>query len=46
MCGKGSNTTTNTSTSSADPQAAQAYRDLLTRAQGVAPLHIKPIRAS
>jgi len=36
MCGKGSNTTTNTSTSSADPQAAQAYRDLLTRAQGVA----------
>src|SRR5882724_5549723 len=36
MCGKGSNTTSNTSTSSADPQAAQLYRDLLTRAQGVA----------
>jgi hypothetical protein len=34
--GKGSNTTTTQSTSSADPQAAQAYRDLITRAQGVA----------
>lgn len=34
--GKGSNTTTNQSTSSADPQAAALYRDLLTRAQGVA----------
>lgn len=34
--GKGSNTTTTQSTSGADPQAAQAYRDLLSRAQGVA----------
>lgn len=34
--GKGSNTTSNTSTSSADPQAAALYRDILTRAQGVA----------
>lgn len=34
--GKGSNTTSSTSSSSADPQAAQLYRDLLTRAQGVA----------
>lgn len=34
--GKGSNTTTNSSTSSADPQAASLYRDILTRAQGVA----------
>lgn len=34
--GKGSQTTTNQTSSSADPQAAQAYRDLLTRAQGVA----------
>lgn len=36
MCGKGSQTTTNQTSSSADPQAAQAYRDLLSRAQGVA----------
>jgi hypothetical protein len=34
--GKGSNTTTSNTTSSPDPQAAQAYRDLLARAQGVA----------
>lgn len=34
--GKGSNTTSNTSTSSADPQAAQLYRDILSKAQGVA----------
>lgn len=36
MCGKGSQTTTNQTSSSADPQAAQSYRDLLSRAQGVA----------
>lgn len=36
MCGKGTNTTTNQTSSSADPQAAQSYRDLLQRAQGVA----------
>lgn len=36
MCGKGQNTTTNQTSSSADPQAAQSYRDLLQRAQGVA----------
>lgn len=34
--GKGSNTTTSTSTSRADPQAEAAYRDLITRAQGIA----------
>jgi hypothetical protein len=34
--GKGSNTTTSTTSSTPDPQAAAAYRDLLTRAQGVA----------
>ncbi|HLY88320.1 MAG TPA: tail fiber domain-containing protein [Acetobacteraceae bacterium] len=34
--GKGSQTTSTQSTSSADPQAAAAYRDLLTRASGVA----------
>jgi hypothetical protein len=34
--GKGSNTTSSSTTSSADPQAAQLYRDILTRAQGVA----------
>lgn len=34
--GKGSQTTTNQTSSSADPQAAQSYRDLLQRAQGVA----------
>lgn len=34
--GKGSATTTNQTSSSADPQAAQSYRDLLQRAQGVA----------
>lgn len=34
--GKGSNTTSTSSTSSADPQAAALYRDILTRAQGVA----------
>jgi hypothetical protein len=34
--GKGSNTTSSSSTSSADPQAAQLYRDILTRAQSVA----------
>ena len=34
--GKGSNTTSTSSTSSADPQAAQLYRDILSRAQGVA----------
>jgi hypothetical protein len=36
MCGKGQNTTTNTSTSSANPQAAQAYSALLNQAQGIA----------
>lgn len=34
--GKGSNTSTTSSTSAPDPQAAAAYRDLITRAQGVA----------
>jgi hypothetical protein len=34
--GKGSNTTTTNTTSSADPQAASLYRDILQRAQGVA----------
>jgi hypothetical protein len=34
--GKGSNTTTSTTSSSPDPQAAALYRDLLTRAQSVA----------
>ena len=34
--GKGSNVSSNNTTSSADPQAAQLYRDILTRAQGVA----------
>ncbi len=34
--GKGSNTTSTATTSSADPQAAQAYRDLIARASGVA----------
>lgn len=34
--GKGSQTTTNSSSTSAAPQATQAYSDLLTRAQGVA----------
>lgn len=34
--GKGSNTTSTSSTSSADPQASALYRDILARAQGVA----------
>jgi hypothetical protein len=34
--GKGSQTTSTSSTSSADPQAAQLYRDILQRAGGVA----------
>jgi len=34
--GKGSNTTSTSSSTSADPQAMQVYRDLLSRAQGVA----------
>lgn len=34
--GKGSNTTTNSTTSAPDAQAAGAYRDILSRAQGVA----------
>lgn len=34
--GKGSQTTTNQTSSSADPQAAAAYRDIIARAQGVA----------
>lgn len=33
---KGSQTTTNQTSSSADPQAAAAYRDIIARAQGVA----------
>lgn len=36
MCGKGSNTTTSASTTSAAPQATSAYQALLDRAQGVA----------
>lgn len=34
--GKGSQTTSTATSNAADPQAAQTYRDLLTRAQGVA----------
>jgi hypothetical protein len=36
MCGKGSNTSTSSSTTSAAPQATSAYQALLDRAQGVA----------
>ena len=34
--GKGSNTTTSSTSTRADPQADAAYRDILARAQGVA----------
>lgn len=34
--GKGSNTSSTSSTTRADPQAEAAYRDLITRAQGIA----------
>jgi hypothetical protein len=36
MCGKGQNTTSSASTTSASPQATSAYQNLLNRAQGVA----------
>jgi hypothetical protein len=36
MCGKGSNTTSTSSSTSASPQATAAYQALLDRAQGVA----------
>jgi hypothetical protein len=36
MCGKGSNTTSTSSSTSASPQATSAYQNLLNRAQGVA----------
>jgi hypothetical protein len=45
--GKGSQTTSTSSTSSADPQAAQLYRDILCSAQAASPRRrIRPIVAN